>query len=250
MQTQTQSVVEASELLAFAELSLAALRRGEERLAALADAEDERLWLGAAQRKVNLQVENTRNALLNAATALPEFEAERQARAQALFSAWVEAIEALFNGIVARVSDKNPLIETLFPHLKFDKLRRGGAAARVYKTELERRRATSYVMRLATEPEYAFLPALLAKVDGARDELASHERPITATETELGELRHGVLSQADALRVALAQARLLAEAALLEQPGVFQELGLDAKPRKRAVRGSAAPGDPAAPATE
>jgi hypothetical protein len=249
MQTQTQSIVEASDLLAFAEVSLAALRRGGERLAALADAEDERLWLGAAQRKVELRTENTRTAL-DAAFALPEFESERLAKGQALFAAWVESIEALFNGIVAHVSDKNPLIETLFPHLKFDKLRRGGTAARAFKTELERRRGTTYVMRLATEPEYAFLPALLAKVDGARDELASHEKPSTATELELTELRHGVLSHADALRVALAQARLLAEAALIAQPGVFQELGLDAKPRKRASRGSSAPGDPAGPATE
>jgi hypothetical protein len=73
-------------------------------------------------------------------------------------------------------------------------------------------------------------------VDGARLELATHEKPITATELELDELRHAVLSHADALRVALAQARLLAEAALIAQPGVFQELGLDVKPRKRASR--------------
>jgi hypothetical protein len=249
MQTQTQSIVEATDLLAFAELSLAALRLGEERLAALADVEDERLWLGTAQRKVSLQLENTRSALA-AAFVLPEFESERIAKGQALFAAWVESIEALFNGIVAHVSDKNPLVETLYPHLKFDKLRRGGTAARVFKTEFERRRATTYVMRLATEPEYAFLPALLGGVDGARLELATHEKPITATELELGELRHGVLSHADALRVTLAQARLLAEAALIAQPGVFQELGLDAKPRKRASRGSSAPGDPAAPVAD
>jgi hypothetical protein len=45
--------------------------------------------------------------------------------------------------------------------------------------------------------------------------------------------------------MALQQARLLADPALNAHPSWLPELGLDAKPKKRAVRGSAAPSEPA-----
>jgi hypothetical protein len=95
------------------------------------------------------------------------------------------------------------------------------------------------VVRLAAEPAYTFLPPLFARVDDARSELASHEQPNPLTQPELDALRAAVLAAADALSKALAQARLLAEAALLEHPGWLGELGLDAKPRKRSVRAAA-----------
>lgn len=229
-----QSIFEARELVTFAGEIIEALGRGEARLEELS-LEEERAWLCAANRRVRHELERTRSAL-DTALPLPELDAERQTQARASFQAWVDAVEGLLFGITAHVSAGNPVIEVLFPHQKWEKLRRGGLAARSYMTDFERRRATSYVLRMATEPEYAFLPPLLARVDEARARLALDEAPTTLGAVELDALRHTVLGVAGSLERALSQARLLAEAALLTLPGLLNELGLDAKPRKRPAR--------------
>jgi hypothetical protein len=236
---RTQNILEARDLVAFAAQALDGLGRGDEQLATLSGVDEERSWLAAARRRVSRQHDRTQ-AALDGATALPEFAAARQAASVQAFTAWLDSIEALAQGISDRVSAKNPLIEVLFPHLKFDKLRRGGAAARAYMSELERRRMSAYVVRLSAEPEYAFLPALLAQVDAARARLTVHEAPCTLALEALDALRNAVFDHADALRSALVQARLLAEAALSAHPGLLDQLGLDAKPRRRVTRGAAA----------
>jgi hypothetical protein len=239
---QTQSIAEAKELLSFALQIQAALRAGQERLPA-ADHDEERGWLAAAGRRIRERADELETALANA-IGLPEFESERQARARAQFEAWVEAAEGLLIGLSTHASPQSPLIEVLFPHQKLDKIRRGGPAARAFMAEVEKRRRTAYIVRLAAEPEYAFLPPLLEQFDEARATLEQREAPVTASDEELTELRDAVFVHADALRVALSQARLLGEAALIERPGWFEDLGLDAKPRKRSTR-APTPSDPA-----
>jgi hypothetical protein len=238
MQTQTVSIAEARELHAFADRCVAALRAAEQRLPQGSEFEEERTWLAAAARRVEREAQRLGEALAGA-IALPEFEAERQAKARAMFEAWVDAVEGLAVGISSHVSAQSPLLEVLFPHQKFEKVRRGGSTARTYLSEVERRRRTSYVVRLSGEPEYAFLPGLLARLDAAKLAAEEQERPPTLDEDELSALRHGVLVAADGLRAMLHQARLLADAALSAHPGWFGELGLDAKPRKRAARAAA-----------
>jgi len=233
-----QSIFEARELVTFAGEFIEALRRGDARLEELALVE-EREWVAVAIRRVSDERASTESALATA-LPLPELEAERQVNARASWQAWVDSIEALLFGIIDHVSAGNPLIEVLFPHQNFDKVRRAGGPGRTYMTEFERRRSTSYVLRMATEPEYAFLPSLLASVDDARARLAVDEAPPTLGAIELDALRHTVLEVAGALSRALAQARLLAEAALMTSPGLLTELGLDAKPRKRSVRAASA----------
>lgn len=239
---QTQSIAEARELVSFATRCIQALGAAERRL--LPELEDERAWLAAATRRVERHAAAVERAMA-AALALPEFEAERDAQRQASFDAWVDSVEGLLVGISSQLSPNSPLIDVLFPHQKLDKLRRGGAAARAYLSELERRRRTAYILRLAGEPEYEFLRALLGRLDDARAALAAHEQPITLSADELGALRASVLVAADSLRAVLHQARLLADAALSAFPGWLGELGLDAKPRKRAAKGSAVDADPA-----
>lgn len=234
-----QSIFEARELITFAVDVVEALRQGQARLEAAPELDEERGWLGAAIRRVSHELASTQSAL-ETALPLPELEPERQAKARASFQAWVDSVEALLFGITAHVSGGNPVIEVLFPHQKLEKLRRGGLAARSYMSDFERRRATSYVLRMATEPEYAFLPPLLAAVDEARARLAVDEAPTTLGTVELDALRHTVLDVAAALERSLSQARLLAEAALMTSPGLIMELGLDAKPRKRAARAASA----------
>lgn len=243
MQTQTQSIAEARELHAFASRCIDALRAAERRLPDGSEFEEERAWLGAAARRVEREAQRVDDALAGA-IALPEFEAERQAKARALFDAWIDAVEGLAVGISSRVSPQSPLLEVLFPHQKFDKLRRGGSAARAYLSELERRRRTSYIVRLSGEPEYDFLPALLTRLDAARLATEAQEQPPELGDAQLEALRESVFVAADGLRSVLHQARLLADAALSAHPGWFGELGLDAKPKKRTAR-SAADAEPA-----
>jgi hypothetical protein len=233
--TQTQSIAEARDLVSLAARSIEALRAAAQRLPASSALEDERAWLAAAARRVEQQVLEL-GERLGAAGALPEFEAERRARSQALFEAWVDSVEALLIGISSRVSANSPLIEVLFPHQKLDRLRRGGASARAYMAELERRRRTAYVLRLANEPEYTFLSELLARFDDAKAALEQHEEPTPLSAEELAASRNSVFVAADALRASLHQARLLADAALVGHPGWFDELGLDVRPKKRAAR--------------
>jgi hypothetical protein len=235
---RTSTIQEARELVSFATRTLDSLRVAGERLGTIAEAEDERSWLGAAERRIATECSKTQ-AALDAAVALPEFEAVRRATGVSLFEAYAEAVEALHAGLVAHVSAKNPLIEVLFPHQKFDKIRRASASARAYLAEFERRRNLAYVVRLAREPEYAFMPALLARVDESRDDLARHEAPVELRPDELEALRSGVFDKADELRAALAQARLLAEAALKAHPGLLEELDLDAKLPKAPPRRTA-----------
>jgi hypothetical protein len=230
-----QSIFEARELATSAGETIAALRQGEARLREQPALEEEREWLAAAIRRVSRELGSTEGAL-GMALPLPELEAERQTKARASFQAWVDSVEALLFGITAHVSGGNPVIEVLFPHQNFEKVRRAGTAARSYMSDFERRRATTYVLRMATEPAYAFLPPLLATVDEARARLAVDEAPITLDAVELDALRRSVLDAAGALGHALSQARLLAEAALMTSPGLFTELGLQAKPRKRPAR--------------
>lgn len=238
MQTQTQSIARARELQAFAARCVEALRAAEQRLPTGPDFEDERAWLASAARRVERDASKLSEALAGA-IALPEFEAERQARARELFEAWIDAVEGLAVGISSRLSPQSPLIEVLFPHQKFDKLRRGGSAARAYLADLERRRRTAYIVRLSGEPEYDVLPPLFARLDAAKLAVEEHERPDRLDAEELAALRQSVYVAADGLQQVLHQARLLAEAALCGHPGWFSELGLDAKPRKRAARAAA-----------
>jgi hypothetical protein len=240
---QTQTIAEAKELLSFSLQMQAALRAAQERLPA-AEHEDEQSWLAAAGRRIRARADDV-EAALAAAITLPEFEAERQARAKARFEAWVDAAEGLLIGLSTHASPQSPLIEVLFPHQKFERVRRGGPAGRAFMREIEKRRYTAYVVRLAGEPEYSFLPPLLEQLDGAKRALEQQEAPIEASDEELAALRAAVFARADALRSALTGARLLAEAALLEHPGWLTELGLDAKPRSKRPSRAPAPNEPA-----
>jgi hypothetical protein len=247
---QNRTITEARELSAFAAQFADALERGGERLFALPENEPEVGWLRVARARV-LAARDGTEAALKGAIALPEFEAERHAARNATFGEWVDAVQALFTGISYHAGPNNPLIEVLFPDQKFDKLRRGGAHGRAYKAELEKRRAKAYVVRLSGEPEYDFMPPLLERLDQKSAELDAHDAPCTLSEAELDALRATVQAAADVLDQRLAQARLLAEAAFMDRPGLVAELGLDQKPRRRAPRATAgasvAPAAPAAP---
>jgi hypothetical protein len=244
---QTPVIAEAKELIGFSLQIMAGLRSAGQRLSIASEYDEERSWVGSAERRIQRAVSGV-EATLEAASELPEFEADRQKKSAALFEAWVDSVAGLCFGISINASPKSPLIEVIFPHQKFDKLRKGGPAAQAYLAEIEQRRRKSYVLRLASEPEYAFLKDLLARLDDAKASFEHHAQPIDLAEEEQAALRDAVRVASDELRSVLQQARLLAEAALFSRAGWLAELGLDAKPRKRATRPAASVSAEATPA--
>ena len=230
------TVHEAQELAAFATQTLQRLARAEEHArAALAMRSEERAWLARATARVTAGVEKVRAALGDAAP-LPEFEHARKLSSEALSHAWADAVERVFDGIVENVSANGPLIEALFPHQRFAALRRPGSAARNFWQEFERRAESSYVKRLAGDPEYEFLAPLLEAAKASEIALTQASAPRVLPEARALALREGVSTAAEALELALRQARALAEAALAETPEALAELGLDAKPKRLRTR--------------
>jgi hypothetical protein len=230
------SIQETQDLATFATQAAARLTLASARFDAAHDARsEERGWLEVAARRVNAGLEQVRAALLEAAP-LPEFATARKVKSETLANAWADAIEALFDAIVANVSANGPLIEALFPHQRFASLRRPGSAAHNFWLEFERRADSSYVRRLCGDPEYEFLPPLLeaAKASERAVREAASPRPLPEAQAEA--LRAKVSSAAETLEMALRQARSLTEAAFAATPGAVSELGLDAKPKRRTAR--------------
>ena len=127
-------------------------------------------------------------------------------------------------------------MEVLFPHLKFEKLERGGNALRTYRGEFAQRRASTYIRRLAVDPEYPFLADMLAGVDRATEALIAFETLVEIGDDAALSLRENILTEGEALARVLRQARALSEAALVDQPELFAELGFDERVRRRSTR--------------
>ncbi len=230
------SIQEAQDLTAFAthttqRLTLASARFDAEH----AGASDERGWLEVAAQRVTAALEQLQTALLEAAP-LPEFASARKLKSETLSNAWADAIEGVFDAIVANVSANGPLIEALFPHQRFASLRRPGSAAHNFWLEFERRADSGYVRRLCGDPEYQFLPPLLEAAKASERALREGASPRALPEAQAEALRARVSSAAEALELALRQARALTEAAFAATPSALSELGLDAKPKRRPLR--------------
>jgi hypothetical protein len=135
---------------------------------------------------------------------------------------------------VAEVGLTSPLVESLFPHQRFEKLDRGGAALRAFRTDYEARRASSYVRRLEADPEHPRLAALLEGMDHASAALVALTRADDEDATDT--LRAAILNAGETLERTLQQARALCEAALIEHPAGFLELGFNERPKRRSAR--------------
>jgi hypothetical protein len=230
------SIQEAQDLTAFAIQTVERLGRASARFDSVHDeSSEERAWLEAATRRVTSRLEAVQHALVEAAP-LPEFAGARKVKSEALSNAWADAIEGVFDAIVANVSANGPLVEALFPHQRFAALRRPGSSAHNFWLEFERRAESSYVRRLCSDPEYAFLPPLLEAAKTSERSLREALAPRPLPEDQALELREAVSLAAQSLELALRQARSLAEAVFAETPALVGELGLDAKPKRRATR--------------
>ena len=89
--------------------------------------------------------------------------------------------------------------------------------------------------RLVLDPEYPFLGALLEPSERAERALMAFDAATTPSDEELERLRASIREQGQALARVQRQARALAEAALVDAPELFAELGFDSRPRRRSL---------------
>ena len=185
--------------------------------------------LGVEQEELRRVVESTR--------MLPELMEVRLEFAGALQQRWVDALEKLVAGVTFHAGSRAPLLEALLPHVKFPNLRKANReAVAAYQAELERRLKLSYVQRMFAEPAWAFAPPCVEAVRAAFAEWQSSFSTDSLDEEAAAPLRSALCALGERLAVLSAQARLLAEAALLPIRGAFEEHALDARPRKRGKR--------------
>jgi hypothetical protein len=230
------SIQEAQDLVTFAEQTLERLAVASARLAEQGEEPtEERGWLTTAAARVAAGLTATQYALAEGAE-LPEFASKRKVKSEALSAAWADAVEGVFDAIVANVSGNGPLIEALFPHQRFDALRKPGAAAQNFWLEFERRSESAYVRRLCGDPSYEFLPPLLAAAKDTERALRESAKPKPLPPARDAKLREQISAGAEQLELALRQTRALCEAAFAKTPSLVSELNLDAKPKRRAQR--------------
>lgn len=198
----------------------------------------EKDWLTVAVDLLGVELEPLQR--VNESTRmLPDLVDVRLEFAGALQHKWVDALEKLVAGVTYHAGSRAPLLETLLPHAKFPQLRKANReAVAAYQADLERRLKLSYVQRMFTEPAYAFAPPCVEAVRTAYAEWNGNFSGDSMPPEQAAPLREELCALGERVGVLAAQARLLAEAALLPLPGVFDEHGLGVKPRKRGGRKS------------
>ncbi len=231
------STLEAYDLVRFAEALDSRLAAADELLAGRPGLEREKEWMATA-----LQIVRTERApaasILEKVRDLPELEEVREEFAFTLHNLWVDTLEKLHAGITFCASSRAPVIEALFPHLKFPQLRRASREGlQEFASNYERRLKSSYVSRILARDDFSFVRPVLEQVATAYATWQACFAPVQLPHEQAAPLRAELIALGKKLDVALRQARCLAEASLAPIPDAFENSGLAAKPRKRAVRG-------------
>jgi hypothetical protein len=231
------STLESYELIRFAEAFEARLATAGEMLAGRPGLEAEKRWLADA-----LELVRTARApsagVLDRVKDLPELEEAREEYAFHQQGLWVDALEKLHAGITFTASSRAPVIEALFPHVKFPQLRRAPRDAVIeYATSYERRTKSAYVTRIFARDDFALVRPVMEQVAAAHTAWRSSHEPAPLTPEVEAVLREELVALGRKLDVALRQARLLAEAAVVPVPSLFEAAGLGLKPKRRAGRG-------------
>jgi hypothetical protein len=231
------STLEAYDLVRFAEALDSRLAAADELLAGRPGLEREKEWMATALQIVRTE-RAPATALLEKVRDLPELEEVREEFAFSLQNVWVDALEKLHAGITFCASSRAPVIEALFPHLKFPQLRRASReAVQEFVSNYERRLKSSYVSRILARDDFSFVRPVLEQVASTYAQWQSCFVPVQLPHEQAAPLRAELIALGKKLDLALRQARCLAEAALAPVPDAFENTGLAAKPRKRAGRG-------------
>ena len=237
------STLESYELIRFAEAFEARLATAGEMLAGRPGLEPEKRWLADA-----LELVRTSRApsagVLDRVKDLPELEEAREEYAFHQQGLWVDTLEKLHAGITFTASSRAPVIEALFPHVKFPQLRRAPRDAVIeYATSYERRTKSAYVTRIFARDDFALVRPVMEQVSTAHAAWRSSHEPAPLTPEQENVLREELVALGRKLEGALRQARLLSEAAMVPVPSVHEAAGLSLKPKRRAGRGLAPSAD-------
>jgi hypothetical protein len=244
------STLEAYDLVRFAELFDERLAAADELLAARPGLELEKAWMATALQMVRTEREPT-SALLERVRNLPELEEVREEFAFTQQNTWVDALEKLHAGITFCASSRAPIIEALFPHLKFPQLRRASReAVQEFAAAYERRLKSAYVSRIFSRGDFAMVRPVLDQVTATYAAWQECFVPVQLPHEQAATLRQELITLGKRLDLALRQARCLAEAALAPLPEAFENSGLAARPRKRSGRGLPFPEEPLAESLE
>lgn len=231
------STQEAYDLIRFAEAFEARLVTASDTLADREGLDSEKEWMATALKLVRTALMPA-PALLGRAKDLPELEEAREEFSFQQQNLWVDALEKLHAGITFCASSRSPVIEALFPHLKFPQLRRASQeTVNEFAAAYERRLKSSYVHRIFSQDDFSFVRPVVDQVASAYAAWQASLAPSNLPDAQVAPLRAEMISVASRLDVVLRQARLLAEAALVPVPGAFDSSGLAAKPKRRAGRG-------------
>jgi hypothetical protein len=237
------STLESYELIRFAEAFEARIATAGEMLAGRPGLESEKRWLADALELVRVSRAPSAG-VLDRVKDLPELEEAREEYAFHQQGLWVDALEKLHAGITFTASSRAPVIEALFPHVKFPQLRRAPRDAVVeYATSYERRTKSAYVTRIFAREDFALVRPVMEQVTTAHAAWRSSHEPAPLTPEQENLLREELVALGRKLDVGLRQARLLSEAALVPVPSVHEAAGLSLKPKRRAGRGLAPSAD-------
>jgi hypothetical protein len=231
------STLEAYELIRFAEAFEARLVTAHDVIAEREGLQSEKKWLASALKLARAALAPC-PALIERAKDLPELEEAREEFSFLQQNLWVDALEKLHAGITFCASSRSPVIDALFPHLKFPQLRRAPQeAVNEFATSYERRLKSSYVTRIIAQADFDFVRPVVEQVARAYAVWQGSLTPTSLSDSQMTALRTQLISAGDRLDIATRQARLLAEAALVPVAGAFDSTGLAAKPRRRLGRG-------------
>ena len=228
------TLVECFELLLEAEQLAPRLDAAGAALAQLPNIDEELRWLEAARARLATVSVTSQRALLDRALRLVELESLKPERGKHLQVAVADEIERLQAGIGFTGGARSPLLEVVFANLKVPTLRKcNRTELDRFCAELERRLASSYARRiLATERYQPVLPTL----QGVASAIATWrsvfiEPPIEGDAA--ARLREELAAAGAAAELAVRQARLLAQAALLPAAELLDWAGLPIPKAKR-----------------
>jgi hypothetical protein len=218
------NLVEAFELLVDTETLGPRLEAADKALAQLPELEAERAWIAVARQRLP---QGSYGDLLDRAVRLPELEKLKGERGKLLQQTVADEVERVQAAIVLAGTERSPLYEAVFGNLKMPVLRKcGRAELEKFCGELERRLTTSYAKRVLGTERYRDVAPRVKALGAAMTKWNSVlvDPPVDG---EVADRLRGELSTAaSAIELAVQQARLLAQAALLPATELLDAAGV------------------------
>ncbi len=232
----SQSLLEAYDVIRYSALLAEQLAAAQAELETKRGLKAEKEWLRAAGDLLGAAREPSQG-IIERARGLPGLEEVRDEMGAVFQGLWVDALERLQAGITFHAGPRTPLVEAVFPQAKLATLRKASReVALAFAEDLGRRMKTSYVTRIFAEPAFAFALPVLDQLASAFAQWQAVYSGESMPEPQAAEVHKELLAAAKRVDLACRQAKLLAEAALAPCGGLFEELGLSAKRKRRSAR--------------